>query len=65
MKKIIAIMMFVAACSDDPKPEPMSCADVGCGSAALCNRKGDCVCNADPNMPVACRFEPAGSGSAQ
>jgi hypothetical protein len=42
MKKLI-LLLVLAACP--PTTPPPSCASLGCGSAALCNRKGACVCN--------------------
>ena len=62
MKKFIIAIMFLAACGDDTKQEPLTCAEAGCPDAALCNRKGDCTCpQGSGEEPVACRFVPAGS----
>lgn len=65
MRLLLALALFAfTACTDDMTAgPPPSCADVGCGSAALCNRKGDCTCPQPDGTSIGCVREPVGSGS--
>jgi hypothetical protein len=44
---VAALLAFVdcaAGCGDDNAPPP-TCASLGCGTVALCNRQGQCTCD--------------------
>jgi hypothetical protein len=56
MKPPIFVLAIAAAaaCGDDVAPVP-TCAELGCGEVALCNRSGECTCTPpDLDEPVAC-----------
>jgi hypothetical protein len=58
--KRLAFLLALVACGDEPPAPPDAalplCADVGCPDNALCDRDGNCVCNAT-GSPVACRLD--------
>ncbi len=57
-----ALMFIAASCGTDPAPKPLTCAEAGCPTVALCHQAmpgsaAECTCDGE-----ACVFEPIDAG---